>query len=113
MKPVPQPVPRGARRSAWLRMLVLLLALLVAVSPAAEAQTGPTATVSGESTAVEYDVLDNAPRPPARSARRIAVPLRPALPPCLGPAYAAQSPVPVPPGPLLDPRPLRSVVLRC
>ncbi|QEV30436.1 hypothetical protein CP976_21310 [Streptomyces coeruleorubidus] len=93
-------------------MLVLLLALLVPGAHA-EAHTGPAATVSGESTAVECDVLDAAPRPPARGTRRAAVPLRPAPLPSPGPAYAAPLPVPVPPGPRHDPRPLRSEVLRC
>ncbi|WP_030251516.1 MULTISPECIES: hypothetical protein [unclassified Streptomyces] len=114
MSPAPRPASRGAHHSAWLRVLVLLLALLVAACPAyAEAHTGPTATVSGESTAVEYEALDAALRPPARFAHRAAVPPRPALPSPPGPAHAARRRVPVPPGPSLDPRPLRSEVLRC
>ncbi|WDV52868.1 hypothetical protein PV963_22105 [Streptomyces coeruleorubidus] len=112
MNPAPQPVPRGTRRHRWPRVLVLLLALLVPGAHA-EAHTGPTATVSGESTAVECDVLDVALRPPARGTRRIAVPLRLTPLPTPGPAYAAPHRVPVPPGPRHDPRPLRSEVLRC
>ncbi|MFF5984933.1 hypothetical protein ACFY78_39450 [Streptomyces olindensis] len=108
MSPAPQPVPRGSRRSAWLRVLVLLLVLLVPGAHA-EAHTAPTATVPGESTTVECDVLDTAPRPPARA----AVPLRPAPLPVPGPARTAQHPVPAPPDPRPDPRPLRSEVLRC
>ncbi|GAA2586786.1 MULTISPECIES: hypothetical protein [Streptomyces] len=108
----PQPVPRGTRRNAWPRVLVLLLALLVPGAHA-EAHTGPTATVSGESTAVECDVLDTALRPSARAARRTAVPLRPAPLPAPGPAYTAPRPMPVPPGPPHAPRPPRSEVLRC
>lgn len=112
MTPAPQPAPRGTRRKTWPRVLALLLALLVPGAHA-EAHTGPTATVSGESTAVECDVLDTALRPPSRGARRTAVPLHPAPLPAAGPAYTAPYPVPVPPGPRHDPRPRRSEVLRC
>ncbi|MET9819529.1 hypothetical protein [Streptomyces sp. NPDC006355] len=112
MSPAPQPVPRGSRRSAWLRVLVLLLALLVPGAHA-EAHTAPAAGVPGESTIVECDVLDAAPRPAARAARRAPVPLRPTPFPRPGPARTAQPPVPVPPTPPHDPRPLRSEVLRC
>ncbi|MFF9116197.1 hypothetical protein ACF09Y_11425 [Streptomyces massasporeus] len=113
MTSAPQPVPRSPRRHAWLRVLVLLLALLVPGAHA-EAHTGWTAGVSGESTTVECDLLDTALRPPARAARRTAaVPLSPATVPGPGPASTAQHPVPVPPNPPLDPRPLRSEVLRC
>ncbi|MEU1849177.1 hypothetical protein ABZ499_07785 [Streptomyces sp. NPDC019990] len=114
MKSAPRPGPRGTRPSAWPRVLVLLLALLAGAGAACpEAYTEPTATVSGESTAVAYDAFDAALRPPARSARRTPVPMRPVPPPCPGPAYAAPTAVPVPPGPSVDPRPLRSEVLRC
>ncbi|MEW2808276.1 hypothetical protein AB0929_14385 [Streptomyces massasporeus] len=113
MTPAPQPVPRSPRRHAWLRVLVLLLALLVPGAHA-EAHTGWTAGVSGESTTVECDLLDTALRPPGRAARRTAsVPLSPAPLPGPGPASTAQHPVPVPPSPRLDPRPLCSEVLRC
>ncbi|MFD9980112.1 hypothetical protein ACFWZJ_06950 [Streptomyces massasporeus] len=113
MTPAPQPAPRSPRRHASLRVLVLLLALLVPGAPA-EAHTGWTAGVSGESTTVECDLLDTALRPPARAVRRTAaVPLSPASLPGPGPASTAQHRVPVPPGPPLDPRPLRSEVLRC
>ncbi|MFJ4283795.1 hypothetical protein [Streptomyces massasporeus] len=113
MTPAPQPVPRSPRRHAWLRVLVLLLALLVPGAHA-EAHTGWPAGVSGESTTIECDLLDTALRPPARAARRTAaVPLSPAPLPGPGPASTAQHPVPVPPAPRLDPRPLRSEVLRC
>ncbi|MFG3717500.1 hypothetical protein ACGF8D_06780 [Streptomyces massasporeus] len=113
MTPAPQPVPRSPRRHAWLRVLVLLLALLVPGTHA-EAHTGWAAGVSGESTTVECDLFDTALRPPARTARRTtAVPLSFAPLPGPGPAPTAQHPVPVPPTPRLDPRPLRSEVLRC
>ncbi|MZF87345.1 hypothetical protein GTY56_20455 [Streptomyces sp. SID5643] len=91
-------------------MLVLLLALLVPGAHA-EAVTGPTATVSGESTTVECDFLDTALRPPARAVRRTAAP--PASAPVPGPAHTARLPLPVPADPPYDSRPLRSEVLRC
>ncbi|MEU6181960.1 hypothetical protein [Streptomyces coeruleorubidus] len=112
MNPAPQPATRGTRRHTWPRVLVLLLALLVPGAHA-EAHTGPTATVSGESTAVECDIPDTAQRPPARGARRAAVPMRPTPLPSTGPEYGAPQPAPVPAGPRHDPRPLRSEVLRC
>ncbi|MFF7793783.1 hypothetical protein [Streptomyces sp. NPDC007991] len=112
MNPARQPATRGTRRTTWARVLVLLLALLVPGAHA-EAHAGPTAAVSGESTAVERDVLDAAPRPPAQGARRTAVPVRPTPLPSSGSAYAAPHPVPGPPGPRYDPRPLRCEVLRC
>jgi hypothetical protein len=108
--PEPQPEPRGPRRHIWLRVLVLLLALLVPGAHA-EAMTGPTATVSGESTTVECDLLDTALRPPARGIRRAAAPPEPA--PLPGPAHTARLPLPVPADPSYDPRPLRCEVLRC
>ncbi|KOX00810.1 hypothetical protein ADK65_12275 [Streptomyces sp. NRRL B-1140] len=95
-----------------MRVLVLLLALLVPGAHA-EAHPGWTAPVSGENTTVECDLLDTAPRPPARGARRVAVPPGPAPLPGPGAAYAAQPSLPVPPGPPHDPRPPRSEVLRC
>ncbi|MGI5426918.1 hypothetical protein [Streptomyces sp. CA-179760] len=105
-------VPRGTRRNSWPRVLVLLLALLLP-GEHAEACTAPAATVSGESTAVECDVLDTVLRPSGRAARRTVVPLRPAPLPAPWRAYTAPRPVPVPPGPPHDPRPPRSEVLRC
>ncbi|MFG3272432.1 hypothetical protein [Streptomyces luteogriseus] len=112
MTSAPQQAPRSPRRHAWLRVLVLLLALLVPGAHA-EAHTGWTAAVSGESTTVECDLLDTALRPPARAARRTADPLSPAPLPVPGPASTARHPVSVPPSPPIDPRPLRSEVLRC
>ncbi|MFH9009203.1 hypothetical protein ACH4E5_38950 [Streptomyces afghaniensis] len=112
MNPAPRPALRATRRSTWPRVLVLLLALLVPGAHA-EAHAGPTAVISAESTAVECDVLDTALRPPARGARRTAVPLRPTPLPSSGSAYTAPHPVRVPPGPRHDPRPLCSEVLRC
>ncbi|MFJ4538323.1 hypothetical protein ACIP39_20540 [Streptomyces tibetensis] len=112
MTPVPRPVSRSPRRHAWLRVLVLLLALLVPGAHA-EAHSGWTASVSGENTTVECDLLDTAPRPPARGVRRVAAPPAPAPLPGPGPADTARRFLPVPPSPPHDPRPLRSEVLRC
>ncbi|MDK1346334.1 hypothetical protein QNO09_24105 [Streptomyces sp. 378] len=112
MTSAPQPVSRGPRRNTWLRVLVLLLALLVPGAHA-EAHAGPTAAVSGESTTVECDVLDSALRPPVRGSRRTAVPPSPAPLRTPGPASPAHRSGPVPPSPPYDPRPLRSEVLRC
>ncbi|MFF6875188.1 MULTISPECIES: hypothetical protein [unclassified Streptomyces] len=109
MTPEPQQEPRGPRRHVWPRVLVLLLALLLPGTHA-EALTGPTATVPGENTTVEYDLFDTAPRPPARAVRRTAAPPGPA--PLPEPVYAPRRPVPVPAKPY-DPRPLCSEVLRC
>ncbi|CAL9538117.1 hypothetical protein SUDANB1_04164 [Streptomyces sp. enrichment culture] len=110
MSPEPQPEPRGPRGHIWLRVLVLLLALLVPGAHA-EALTGPTAAVSGESTTVECDFLDTVLRPPARGVHRTAAPTAPA--PLPEPAPTARLSLPVPADPPYDPRPLRYEVLRC
>ncbi|MFE6408995.1 hypothetical protein ACFVOR_18920 [Streptomyces sp. NPDC057837] len=112
MHPAEQQVPRGTRRPTWPRVLVLLLALLVPGTHAA-AHTVPAVPLAGESTSAEFDAFDTVLRPAGRGARRAAAPLRPA--PLRGPALActARRPVPVPPAPPHDPRPLRSEVLRC
>ncbi|MEV5812577.1 hypothetical protein [Streptomyces mutabilis] len=104
---------RGGRRGAWLRVLVLLLALVLPCAHAT-AQAAPLTPVAGASgTGVgggEYDHLDTAPRAPARSVRRGAV-LR-ALSPgrMAGPRERRPVAPPVPAGPPSSPR---SVVLRC
>ncbi|MGC0339586.1 hypothetical protein [Streptomyces sp. SLBN-8D4] len=99
----------------WLRVLVLLLALLVS---GAHVQAHPMPPVpAGE--LVEYDVLDTALRPPARTVHRMAVPPRPA--PRLAPRPETDPGLPAGRRPALSasPRPpkalpaLRSVVLRC
>ncbi|MER8219516.1 hypothetical protein ABTZ58_02730 [Streptomyces sp. NPDC094143] len=112
MHPAAQPVPRGTRRHTWPRVLVLLLALLVPGAHTA-AHAVPALPAVQESTAVEYDAFDTVLRPAARSARRAAVPRRPAPFPGPAPACTARRHVPVPPDPPHDPRPLRSEVLRC
>ncbi|MET8247494.1 hypothetical protein ABZV31_25580 [Streptomyces sp. NPDC005202] len=109
---------RAARRSACLRVLVLLLALLVQ-GEHAEAHAAPVVAVAGETgetggTAAEQDVIDAALRPPARHGERAVVRLRPA--PLTDPAPARAEdhrPAPVPPHPPYRLHALRSVVLRC
>ncbi|MFF0200942.1 hypothetical protein [Streptomyces sp. NPDC005017] len=102
---------RPTRRLSWPRVLVLVLALLLGTPPGVGGLTAPALTVPGES--VEYDVLDSALRPPARSARRTAASPRPAP---AGPAAPRTGPGPLHPA---SPRPpyalrgLRTVVLRC
>jgi hypothetical protein len=101
--------PHSPRRHAWLRVLVLLLALLV---PGAQAQVHAAPLVAGQS--AEYDVLDTAAlRPPARTAHHPAAPARPA--PLAAPPHGSgrDHSLPAPPWrsyPLLT---LRTVVLRC
>ncbi|MEU6143456.1 hypothetical protein ABZ848_24230 [Streptomyces sp. NPDC047081] len=92
----------------WLRVLVLLFALLV---PGAhtEVHAAPVASVE----TVEYDALDAAVRPPADAVRRAAVPLRPAPLPAPAPHAAPGRPRPAVPGPSYPLRCLRTVVLRC
>ncbi|MGW1953447.1 hypothetical protein ACWCPI_11890 [Streptomyces sp. NPDC001920] len=108
MSSIARSVPRSR---AWLRVLVLLLALLV---PGAHALTPAVPVVAGAlGEAAEHDTLDTALRPPARADRRRTAGLsptpRPGQPPC---APARRTP-PAPPGPpYVPPRP-RTVVLRC
>ncbi|MBT2416092.1 hypothetical protein J7I94_37175 [Streptomyces sp. ISL-12] len=139
MSPVPHAATHPARRSAWARVLVLLLALLVPGTHA-QAQALPATAVAGDlggaggsgspgspggsggsgspggGTAAEYDLLDTALRSPARTTRRPAAPRHPA--PLLPPLpraprpLTARHPAPAPPPPPF-PRSTRSVVLRC
>lgn len=101
------------RSRTWLRVLVLLLALLV---PGAHAQAHAVPAVAGVSgEAAEHDVLDTVLRPPARADRRTTVRLRPTPPPKPAPGVPAclshpASPQPRPP---YVPHILRTVVLRC
>lgn len=99
-----------ARRRAWLRAFVLLLALSV---PGAHAQAVPASvTVAESGSAVfEYDVLDTVLRPVTRGTGRPVVPLRPApFPAAVTTAPAAR---PLPPRTPRSLHTLRSVVLRC
>ncbi|MFI5883730.1 hypothetical protein [Streptomyces sp. NPDC051554] len=98
------------RSRAWLRVLVLLLALLV---PGTHAEVLATSVASSAETTVEYDVLDTAAalRPVPLTVRRPTMPLRPA------PGPASQAPrvrsFPAPPWSPYTLRALRTVVLRC
>ncbi|KUN34884.1 hypothetical protein AQJ30_27920 [Streptomyces longwoodensis] len=90
-------------RRVWLRVLVLLLALLVSGGEAACA--APHGTV-----AAEHDVTAPAPR---SAACRPAAPLRPAPTPRPRPRAAVPVGRPAARPPYTAPRVLRSVVLRC
>ena len=100
------------RSRAWLRALVLLLALLVPGTHA-ETRAMPVASSSVETT-IEYDVLDTAaaaPRPLSLAVHRPTAPLRPAPGPA-SPAPRVRS-FSAPPQPPYTLRALRTVVLRC
>ncbi|MGI5456130.1 hypothetical protein ACQEWB_23760 [Streptomyces sp. CA-249302] len=92
----------------WLRVLVLLFALLL---PGVHTEVHATPVASVET--VEYDVLDVAVRPPADAVRRAAVPLRPAAVPAPAPTATRGRPRQAPPVPPYTLRALRTVVLRC
>ncbi|MER5434051.1 hypothetical protein [Streptomyces sp. NPDC002588] len=103
---------RPSRSRAWLRTLVLLLALLL---PGAPAELAAAPVVAGET--VEYDAAAAAPGP-APCAPRPAAPPRPAprpAPASGGPAAPARPAPSTPPYALLTLRSvvLRTVVLRC
>ncbi|MFG2554487.1 hypothetical protein [Streptomyces sp. NPDC048581] len=101
------------RSRTWLRVLVLLLALLV---PGAHAQAhavpAMAAGVSGEA-AAEHDALDTVLRPPARTDRRTTVRPCSTPPPKPAPSVPARLSHPAPPRPPYVPHILRTVVLRC
>lgn len=96
------------RSRAWLRTLVLLLALLV---PGTHAELHATPAAAMEF--VEYDALDAAVRPPAGAACRTVVALRPAPLPAPAPTTREGRPAPAPPRPPYVLPVLRTVVLRC
>ncbi|MDT0609834.1 hypothetical protein [Streptomyces lancefieldiae] len=118
MSPVPPAATvraaRTGRRGAWLRALVLLLALLVPCTHVTAQAPSAAAVGSGGAggAAGEYDHLETVARAPARVARRVLVP--PPLPPFPAAARRAHGSraltPPVPTGPPPSPR---SVVLRC
>ncbi|MEV0737659.1 hypothetical protein AB0I51_17160 [Streptomyces sp. NPDC050549] len=97
------------RSRAWLRALVLLLALLV---PGTHAEMRVMPVASSVETTIEYDVLDTAAvRPPSLTVHRATAPLRPAPAPVFhGPASRS---LPAPHGPSYTLRARRTVVLRC
>jgi hypothetical protein len=102
------------RSRAWLRALVLLLALLVPGTPAETHTTPVAASVAGPvETTAEYDVLDPpaALRPPSLTVHRATAPLRPAPAPASG--NAVRRHLPAPHGPSYTLRAQRTVVLRC
>ncbi|GGS38562.1 hypothetical protein AB0E75_12730 [Streptomyces griseoviridis] len=109
---------RRARCPRAARVLVLLLALFV---PGAHAQASvpPSAPIAADAgsggTAAEYDLLDTAPRVPARATRRPCAPRRPAPPPGVRHRPAAVVPPSAPSWPFPPARPPvpRCVVLRC
>lgn len=98
---------RHCRSRVWLRVLVLLLALLAPGAPA-DLSAPPVAAAE----IAEYDTPDAALRP-APCAHRTAAPPRPASAPAPAPAVAPQRPHSAPPGPPRTLRVLRTVVLRC
>ena len=104
---------RPPRLTAWLRLLVLLLALLVP-GVHAEVQAAPALTASAEGVeTVEHDALDTLVRPPAGAVHRTDVPQRPAPLPDRAPARPAVRPCPAVPRPPYALPLLRTVVLRC
>ncbi|MFJ9633179.1 hypothetical protein ACIRU8_36285 [Streptomyces sp. NPDC101175] len=98
------------RSRAWLRALVLLLALLV---PGTHAEPRATPLASSvETTPIEYDALDTATavlRPSCPAVPRPAPLPRPAP---ASPAPGAR-PLPAPPGASYTLRAQRTVILRC
>ncbi|GGJ43603.1 hypothetical protein [Streptomyces brasiliensis] len=98
-------LPHG---QAWLRSLVLLLALLVP-STHADVHAVQVAAVD----VAEHVVLDTALRPPSRTAHHPDVPEHPAPAPVPAPPAPEARPFPAPPQPQQALHTLRSVVLRC
>ncbi|MFC9286595.1 hypothetical protein [Streptomyces sp. NPDC057052] len=94
------------RHRSWLRVLVLLLAVLVPGAPTAVCAPAPVAAAE----IVEYDALD-ALRPTGAAARRTAAP-RPAPAPAAPRGRVTPAP-PRPPYPPAAPGAPRTVVLRC
>ncbi|MEV6082484.1 hypothetical protein [Streptomyces parvulus] len=99
------PAPHAATaRAAWLRVLVLLLALVVPCAHAA-AEAVPVTTVSAGAVG-EYDQVDSALRTPVRGARR-------AVPVVRRTVRRIRSAPSAPAVPRSRARGRRSVVLRC
>jgi hypothetical protein len=100
--------PHPVRRYPWLRVLVLLLALLV---PGAHTETPMAPVAAGET--IEYDVLDTPLRPPGHAAHRAAAPTRPAPSPAPAPVVPRGRSLPTAPRTPYSLLTLRTVVLRC
>ncbi|MET8832143.1 hypothetical protein ABZX40_39755 [Streptomyces sp. NPDC004610] len=107
-------MPRPPAHRTWLRIAVLLLALLVPGAHSGAHALPLTATVcENGGTTAEYDVLGTALRPVTRSAQHPAAPPRPEPLRPAGPAPAAHRGHPAPPLAPYSLHCLRSVVLRC
>ena len=77
MSPAPQH-PRTARRYAWLRALLVLVALLLAAGAHAEAVGGESFAMStAQACDAEHDALATALRPACLPGHRTLAPLRP------------------------------------
>ncbi|MGX1131710.1 hypothetical protein RKD49_003900 [Streptomyces glaucescens] len=102
--------PSLPRSRVWLRVLVLLLALLI---PGSHVEATGMPVAAGE--VAEADLVVAAPRPVAHRARRAAVPEPPVRAGEAGPARCLPGRLPAapPPAPPYTLRTLRSVVLRC
>ncbi|MFF9626678.1 hypothetical protein [Streptomyces griseosporeus] len=112
MSRAPRAVPRSR---TWLRVLVLLLALLVPGAHAGLSAAAPLTAPAAVAGTAEHDLTDTvAPRTPTRPAPRAAAPLRPCpLPATPAPEATGGRRTAVPPrAPHAPPAP-RSVVLRC
>ncbi|MFJ9345037.1 hypothetical protein [Streptomyces sp. NPDC101237] len=100
----------------WPRVLVLLLALLLAGAGTAAASRTAAASPAAAAETAEHDVLDSPLRLPARAVHRADVPQRPA--PLSGtapadPADRRRPPCAAAPRPPYATPLLRTVVLRC
>ena len=112
MSRAPRAVPRSR---TWLRVLVLLLALLVPGAHAGLTAAAPLAAPALAAETAEHDLTETvALRTPTRPAPRTAAPLRPCpLPAAPVPGGADGRRTAVPPRAPHAPPALRSVVLRC
>ncbi|OIJ92040.1 hypothetical protein [Streptomyces colonosanans] len=116
MSPAPQH-PRTARRYAWLRVLSVLVALLLAAGTHAEAvEDGSFAVSTAQACDAEHDALATALRPAGLSGHRTLAPPRPvprldAWPPSPPDGLLLPAPGPAPCSSALYA--LRTVVLLC
>ncbi|MFC3573351.1 hypothetical protein ACFOZ0_08710 [Streptomyces yaanensis] len=106
--------PRTTCRHAWLRVLVVLVALLAAGAHTEAVAAESGAVSAAQSCGAEHDILDTALRPGVPPGHRVAAPLRPAPRRDAGPSAPAGFPPALaraPHCPALHS--LRTVVLRC